>query len=166
VIARPLARNSDNDWKVAEENLGVTLPSDYKGFIDHYGPGSIDGFIFILSPFSTNSHLNLLNKMQVLEKSARISRQSFGKNLMPPLFPDKNGFIPFGYTENGDGLYWKVDGSPESWKVNVFESRTIIRQEFGMTMTVFLKGLIENGIYVNAFPDDGIFQTMNYYPSE
>lgn len=45
------------------KNLGMILPLDYKKFINKYGTGSINDFIWILNPFSENENLNLIKKV-------------------------------------------------------------------------------------------------------
>ena len=159
-------RSKDVNWSWVEEKIGTALPADYKNFVDYYGPGSVDEFIFILSPVSSNKYLNIFHMLETLEKSKSVSISAFKKNLMPPLYPEGSGYIPFGYTENGDFLYWKAVGLPDSWNIAVFESRSLVKEEFKICMTEFLRSLIAKELTVEAFPEDALYDKSEFFPSE
>jgi hypothetical protein len=38
-------------WPTIEATLGLTLPSDYKAYINTFGPGFIREFVYVLNPF-------------------------------------------------------------------------------------------------------------------
>ncbi|MEU9416050.1 SMI1/KNR4 family protein [Streptomyces sp. NPDC048272] len=37
-------------WEDSEQHLGVTLPADYKNFMDVYGPGTLGGYLHLDRP--------------------------------------------------------------------------------------------------------------------
>lgn len=59
-----------------EKNLGMILPLDYKKFINKYGTGSINDFIWILNPFSENENLNLIKKGHVIREAYAYSKNN------------------------------------------------------------------------------------------
>ena len=46
------------DWGQVVAQLGLALPVDYMQFVDAFGSGSLNDFIHVLNPFSTNKNLN------------------------------------------------------------------------------------------------------------
>ncbi len=40
------------------------------------------------------------------------------------VYPDSNGILPLGYTDNGDEIFWKTAEETANWTVVVYESRS------------------------------------------
>ena len=70
------------EWNKFEEELGIILPDDYKKFITTYGTGSINNFIWFLTPFSEDENINYLKKMNIILQSYNISKNNFPKDLI------------------------------------------------------------------------------------
>ncbi|MFB4392841.1 MULTISPECIES: hypothetical protein [unclassified Pseudomonas] len=45
-------------WGEAEKETGAQFPKDFKAFVEVYGGGLIDGFVWVLNPFSNNSNIS------------------------------------------------------------------------------------------------------------
>src|SRR3954469_21392978 len=53
LVPPPVEPNSaTGDWTRIEQDLGFTLPADYKHFITHYGSGRLCTLFEICSPFA------------------------------------------------------------------------------------------------------------------
>ncbi len=139
-------------WIAVEKKL-TKLPDDYRAFIQRYGTGCIDSFIWIFSPASENLNLNLEQQARKQEETIKAINES-GVEPFIPLFPHSLGVLPFGITDNGDVLFWVNKGKPNSWTVAVLEARRSPMLEFDMNMTCFLAELCEGSITCEAFPDD------------
>ena len=50
------------DWEKVEDSYEIKFPNDYKSFIEYYGEGGINEFLWILSPFSEYENLNTIFK--------------------------------------------------------------------------------------------------------
>src|SRR5262249_20868698 len=96
---------SPHDWNAIERTL-VELPADYKSFMDSYGSGTIDEFITIFNPIASNKNLNLLHQCNVQLGVLRELEASGSEHIPYRLFPEREGILPFGATDNGDILYW------------------------------------------------------------
>jgi hypothetical protein len=48
------------DWAAFEESIGLRLPSDYKGYIDSYGTGCVNGLFWVRHPTTARSGLSLV----------------------------------------------------------------------------------------------------------
>lgn len=58
----PSSQEPRFEWEAVEEVLGP-LPRDYKELVETYGPGSFDGFLWVLQP-SANEHLDLVQRQR------------------------------------------------------------------------------------------------------
>jgi hypothetical protein len=146
-------RPSEAEWAECEAEL-TKLPPDYKSFLEDYGTGCIDGFIWIFNPSSQNPNLNLLVqvKRQLSALDELIKQKTEDK--IYPLYPEKSGLLPFGITDNGDVLFWKTIGTPENWSVVVGNSRSPEYQEFQSSMTGFIGSVLNGATKVATFPED------------
>lgn len=149
----PVENGYVGGWEQAESELGVPLPQDYKTFIDAYGSGQIDEFIWIFNPFSKNENLQLIRQLTI--QSAVLSELvALGENVPYSVFPATGGVIPFGITDNGDLLFWKTSEAPSEWTVAVNDSRSPEWQEFRGSMTEFLASLLHGKVRCKFFPED------------
>lgn len=149
-----------NSWEEVEKKLGITFPEDYKIFIDSYGEGGINEFLWILSPFSKNEYLNSIEKFKVM-KDAYINMQSeFPEQFSFDFYNGKTGLFPWGITDNGDELFWNYKG--DILELVVYESRYASNMSYIMSMEEFLCKLLRKEIICPIFPDDFILE-KNYY---
>jgi hypothetical protein len=141
-----------DDWVTIEAQLGLTLPDDYKAFIQIYGSGQIEKFLWVFNPFSSNDNLNLTHQV-VLQLKVYSEIGSF-ESLPYKLFPERSGLLPFGITDNGDVLFWQTSGSPNDWRVIVSEARAPKWEAFDLSMTKFLFEILSRKLVCEIFPDD------------
>lgn len=146
--------NTGNGWSELEDALGVSLPQDYKDFINIYGTGGIDQFIWILTPFDLDENVNFLARAEVMREAYLESKQQFPEYYKHCIFPEAGGILPWGYTDNGDELYWKTNEDARMWSIIVYESRSWEYHEYPMSMTEFLFGIVSRNLVCDAFPED------------
>ncbi|WP_328864058.1 hypothetical protein [Streptomyces virginiae] len=91
-------------WEAAEEHLDIRLPADYKAFLDLYGPGAFDGFLWMDRPVDGTAH-----------ELERLWPRSGGKcdlhltdpGRYPfPFHPRPGGLIEWGGEEDGTVYYF------------------------------------------------------------
>jgi hypothetical protein len=140
------------DWTAVERDLGIGLPGDYKRYIDTYGAGAIDGFLWILHPMTRNRHVNLGEQ--------RLSRLDALRNFLVGVDPrvratnpNPDELMPWGFTENGDVCFWHICGNAETWTVVLQESRCAQWESFDGGMVVFLEALLHRGYRSRIFPE-------------
>ncbi|MFE8017744.1 SMI1/KNR4 family protein [Streptomyces antibioticus] len=113
----PWGRAGSRLWVASEAYLGVGLPSDYKAFLDLYGPGSIDGYLSLSRPLEADA--SELERLWSLEnwRRARLS----APDLYPyPFHPDPGGLISWGSDEHGGEYYFLAAGpDPDEWRIVV-----------------------------------------------
>jgi hypothetical protein len=145
-------RPTKDHW-VEIESLGGTLPSDYHQFVEVYGSGCIDEFIWIFNPVANNKNINFSCQA---EKQLDALREvnAFGLEASMILFPEPSGLLPIGITDNGDVIVWQTKETPEDWIVGVLPSRNSPVLLFERNLTGFISGLLERAIVCQVFPHD------------
>lgn len=141
-------------WQAIEATLGFKLPEGYKAFISTYGTGAVDGFLWVLNPFSENRQLNLIGQATRRLEALRQFAKDTGIKAPYALHPDADGIFPWAVTDNGDVLYWLCRGAPSDWFIVVCDSRSSRWREFRVSTAEFLTSLITREIVVDVFPDD------------
>lgn len=145
---------SSESWRAIQDSLGLELPKDYRDFIDAYGTGRIDDFIWVLSPFAKNQYLNLCSQSKIILDAQKQFHSESGVKSAFTYFPDTNGLFPWGGTDNGDVLFWHCVGDPSRWNVVVRDSRSSRWRSFDLNMTAFLYAVVTKELIVDVFPDD------------
>ncbi|MDP9481956.1 MAG: SMI1/KNR4 family protein, partial [Chloroflexota bacterium] len=110
-------------WPEIERELGLRLPADYQAFVEVYGSGSVGAFLNVLTPFSDNPNLRLADaaasQLEVYRQIREFERLQFA------LHPEPGGLFPWGFTDNGDVMFWIMDSpaDPSHWSIAVSEVR-------------------------------------------
>lgn len=140
-------------WGAVETRMQTLLPQDYKLFVQKFGSGRIDNFLWILNPFSINPYLNL-EQFLLTQTCTLAELGAYGEDVPYRCFPDLAGILPFAITDNGDVLYWITAGLPNDWAVLVNEARGPEWQQFKMPFSEFLAKVLSKEIVCGVFPDE------------
>ena len=102
------------DWDAVHARLGLVLPSDYREFIDAYGPGTF-GEVRILAPGGTGEwDLFVL----LAQRHAQVHGAERDSRLDVPCYPEAGGVVSWGVTGDGRTLAWApADPHPDRWVV-------------------------------------------------
>jgi hypothetical protein len=139
-------------WATVENAIGAVLPIDYKKFIEKYGSGRINGFVWIFNPFSERQSINLVSQISVQLNALKTLVQDFGEQCPYQLFPQNGGLLPLGITDNGDVIHWLTKGGPTDWKIVVNEARGPRYEEFDVDLTSFLSKILTRGSQCSLLP--------------
>ena len=148
------------DWEKVEDSYEIKFPNDYKSFIEYYGEGGINEFLWILSPFSEYENLNTIFKFNEMREAYEIMKIDFPKMCEFEFWRNGKGIFPWGITDNGDELFWNY--KDDSVEIVIFSSRYSEKQIFSCSMSEFLVDLLEKKKEYSIFPNDFIRQE-NYY---
>jgi len=146
---------NSGDWASVEEDLGVSLPVDYKWFIETYGTGWIcHDFLFVLNPFTKDDSINLQVCVErILQPYRMIEGQPVNEHNPHPVYPDPGGILPWGFSSHGHEMLWLTRGAPDSWSVVFHDADRLESRLYKNTcMTQFLVTLL------SGIMDDGEFQ--------
>ena len=139
-------------WASVESDIGTALPADYKAFIEKYGSGRINAFVWIFNPLSNRPGINLVSQMSVQLNALKTLAQDFGEQCPYALFPENGGLLPLGVTDNGDVIHWLTKGEPADWRIVVNEGRGQRYEEFDSNLTSFLRRILTRDTRCSLLP--------------
>jgi hypothetical protein len=150
---KPIAAGTQEQFEVVERQLGFVLPADYKNVIAMYGDGSWFDFLYLLNPFSSNSHLNLIEQAPRDDRSGRntLSAERYIRDEAPAeyphsIWPDPAGIFPWAITDNGGRFFWIVEGPPEFWTTVYYASRDPDFEELRLSSSEIIYGIISGDL--------------------
>ncbi|MFE5003836.1 SMI1/KNR4 family protein [Streptomyces sp. NPDC057684] len=157
------------DWSGIESELQVQLPTDYKEFIEQVGGGKVDGYLYILAPSSPNQHYDLAKS--AAERDEAYEDIFDFEDKPAQLEPEGSRIIPWGTTDNGEWLFWRIlpGQDPAEFAVLVNEARgerwEFHELGFAAYLAAILDGGIQSDILSSAFPTDPhTFRTFTHTP--
>jgi len=149
---------NNHEWEEYQKKYNCEFPSEYKKFINAYGTGCISDFLWILTPFESNEEINIFHRAEIMYASYNYMKDLFPGEYNYSIYPEEGGLLPWGYTDNGDELYFKLTNET----VVVFGARYSDFYEYDMGMVEFLYKLFMKKIKCNAFPVSFIDGVLKY----
>lgn len=138
-------------WGEAEKEIGVQFPKDFKEFVEVYGGGLVDGFVWVLNPFSSNSNISF-EKSKYFIEAYGVMRQEFPLDYVRPTYPEEYSFLPWAVTDNGETFVWVVEGAADSWKVAIHSSDQGEEEIYNWGCVEFLLKLLDGKISSKILP--------------
>ncbi|MFG2313653.1 SMI1/KNR4 family protein [Streptomyces tendae] len=137
------------DWPRVEQDLGVSLPDDYKWLVERYGPGSFDGFLHVFQPAVPVATVRLVDRA---ERAAEILDQlrEGGETLPYPT----DELLAVGATDNGDTIYWvtRPEDAPNSWTITANGARNTKWPHFDGGLVEFLAAVMSGAYKMDVLP--------------
>jgi hypothetical protein len=130
-----------DEWRSTEEKLGLMLPGDYRDFIFTYGTGLFARFFRVYNPFATGP-MALFSSVQETCEWRRQTKKDFPDRVPYPIYPERQGILPWGNDENGHDYYWFTKGAPDDWTVLSDNVRGSGFAEHECSMTEYLLGVL------------------------
>ncbi|MFC8439375.1 hypothetical protein [Streptomyces sp. BJ20] len=143
------------DWERAEAAVGTRLPADYKQYVYWFGPGDFDEYLIVCVPGVENSNTELAARLAREHHGARLLKQIDSKaSPRIPLFPEQGGWLPWGFTTGGDGLYWVTSGDdPDHWTIAGRPGRGSDLAYFDGSFTEFLHAFVWDTVGMPFTPE-------------
>jgi hypothetical protein len=154
------------DWNDVHDELGIELPDDYRAFIEHFGFVRLDDFLMIYSPFAPRGPGNLIDQYSIDLDAYRAIRTGHEADMPLEPLPLAGGLLPLGRTDNGDQLFWRTAFEPNAWPTVVIADGDRHHQQFDLSITALLAGLIANDVTVAAFPEKFPRSSPTFIPVE
>ena len=140
--------------------FNIRFPIDYKLFINNYGEGGINEFLWILSLFSKYENLNTVKKFYEMKEAYEIMKKELPEICEFEFWDDGKGIFPWGVTDNGDELFWNY--TENSVDIVIFSSWYADKQIYSCGIVEFLIKKKKKWKKCSIFPDDFI-REENYY---
>ena len=153
--SQPVDAPRSADWAAFESRLGLRLPDDYKRYLERYGSGVVDRFLWVLNPFSTNPNIRFPDASEQQLSILRWIREQGTEALPYPVYPEPGGVLLWAESANGDCFYWITsNGSPDEWPVTVNEARAPKWRDHPGPMTALLGDLLDGTVRIDFFPSN------------
>jgi SMI1-KNR4 cell-wall len=150
----PIETGNPDNWPSIEEALGMSLPGDYKEYINIFGTGVIGYLIRVLNPFSSRPLFDLSFQVKEITSTRKWYKTKFGDEWCPyPLYPEPEGLLPWANTIDGDSLFWYTHGKPEAWPIVVAEVKSKDFEVFDLPTTSFLRQVVTGGLTSNILAE-------------
>lgn len=137
------------DWEATETRLGHRLPSDYKRFVDSYGPVKISDYLYVLAPTIEDYPNDLFERgAESLKTITDVTPAN-----PPPIDLDENRdrFQAWGVNDDAAVFLWhKVDQNPDKWTTVVVTSDLNDWDLYDFGMTDYLYQLVSGRIEPNS----------------
>ncbi|WP_340618729.1 SMI1/KNR4 family protein [Xenorhabdus entomophaga] len=148
----PHENGQDENWPLIDGQH--SFPKDYIDFITRYGTGRIADFITIFNPFSEDDDLNFFRQKEWIIEDFQSLVDSDPDYYPFILYPDTNGLLPIGVTDNGDYIFWIVSSdNSDLWNVAVIAARAPEVEYRKENFSNFLEGVLSKTIKCASFPD-------------
>ncbi|WP_406120344.1 SMI1/KNR4 family protein [Streptomyces canus] len=155
-LITPPSEPRTTDWDAVQEQLGVTLPTDYKDLIHAYGGSNWDDYLYLLEPGCPNDNYDLI-EWEDQQTEALEGLWEFEKK--PDELADASSrVIPWAHHRQRRMplLAREAGPDPEQWTVMVNEARGDRWEHYPMTCTesllAALEGDVQSDILSSRFP--------------
>ena len=152
----PVGAGTPDGWREVEFLLGITLPQDYKQFINTYGTVAFYNFFAPVSPFDNGIKVipdnNLIQWVSEGIETYKMVQEGFPEECHYPTFPEPGGLLPFAGDEHGGTHFWLTSGEPDEWIIVLGRSDFVDFEEHQTSLTGFLVGWLSGEIVPRLFP--------------
>ena len=152
-----MRQGGEYDWSIVENTL-IKFPDDYKSIVEVYGSGSIGGFLWFLTPFTTKEHLDIcIRSGEILSAYLELKEEfqsDFPGDFPYKAYPHIPGLFPFIVNAHGNILYWLIDPNKSIWTIVVSGDRCSGNfTEFNESTISLIINVIDNNDYCEVFSD-------------
>ncbi|MFJ6723778.1 SMI1/KNR4 family protein [Streptomyces sp. NPDC091281] len=136
------------DWSEIAGEMGCEIPEDYRQFIDVYGGGQLDGYLWVLEPRCAKSPYDLIRLTEECDEAFALLWEDGEAPPQDLLRAPGSRVIPWATTDNGEFLYWLAapGAHPARWPVLVNEARGAWWERFDVGCADLLVGLLSGEI--------------------
>lgn len=150
LLTPPAPAPGHKDWKAVFAKLGTALPGDYTGWIDRYGGGQFDGYLWLLEPHCANQHYDLIHADEDQAEAFEMlwDDEEVDADRPAQLSEPGSRLVPWAYTDNGECLFWlaRQGQTPDEWTVMVTEEGREEWEHFPMGCLEFLVAALEGSV--------------------
>ncbi|EKY3200908.1 SMI1/KNR4 family protein [Cronobacter turicensis] len=133
----------------------INFPSDYVDFINTYGSGRIAEFIVIFNPFSKDENLSFFDQYNYILEDLNYLIEADKDYYKYKLYPEDNGLIPVGVTDNGDYIFWVVTSkeNSEQWGTAIIPARSPDVEYFECNLVTLIEQILDRSLKARSLPD-------------
>lgn len=156
-----LGAGSPQQWEDLEQKFDLKFPNDFKEFVAAYGAGRFVDFFGVANPFYTSDgDISFQEFVHLRTRDMAAAKDSYPETAISlPVYPQKGGLFPWGYTDNGETICWLTQGNASAWPIVSLEVGYLKNYEkFELTMVEFIQKWLTKEILVTTLTPP------NFYP--
>ncbi|MGW1991958.1 Lsr2 family DNA-binding protein [Embleya sp. NPDC001921] len=155
------------DWSLAEGELGLSLPRDYKELVAVYGPGEFCDFLTLYRPGALSEWVDLTGPMPARLRAQLDEGRTVDARRSGALPCATEDLLAAGVTGNGHHLFWdtRPRDDPDRWRVAVTERLSAPWFTYRGSVTAFLVDVLGGTLRVPLFPRDLLDNGPAFTPS-
>jgi uncharacterized protein (TIGR02996 family) len=146
------------DWAEAEAALGMSLPPDYKAFLDTYGLGEFNGFLKVGHPFTSTDLRGFWDSQNAFYEFVRGYTE-----VRYPIYPAPGGLLAFCHFGDLAMLAWLTAGEPHHWPLVYAGLYGVIKIEGQSVIGLLLELASGGSTYLGEMGLEIIFKSFWYF---
>lgn len=157
--------DTTGDWAIAEQEFGITLPSDYKQFIETYGSGEFQPGLVIANLLTASGREMIRGDLvRYAEMQAALDHEYI-------LHPESPGLFPWGSDVHGHLYCWWTEGEPDEWGIvqlyhgHEDDPLAIVLEPFTSFLVRFMSNAYSHMLGGNAFKRESLRFTRSSQPA-
>lgn len=154
----PLEAGPESDWEAVQTDLGIRLPNDLLDFCLVYGSGTfVELGMTVFNPFS----ISYRHRLDATASRVQSLKDAEGDAEVPfDVFPQLPGLFPWGYDDQGAGLFWLAEGDPDDWVILVRGHESTEYHHYEMPLTTFLAEVMQGEIWLTEIWSDELLEDL------
>lgn len=153
----PREVSPDRVWEEIQEDLGITLPKEFRQLANTYGSGRFCRTFMIFNPFAPTYSECISFECDLLRQLI----ENEGEDYVPyEVFPQSPGLFPWGSDDNGHTMLWLTNGPADDWPI-VLRSRDNEYERHDLSMTSFLARVLKQELSCILWPPNTFCDPRN-----
>jgi hypothetical protein len=165
----PKGGGTSDQWIRLEGTLGLKFPEDFKECVATYGAGAFNNFFGVATPFySGPTYTPYEDWVSIRLEGLELAKSSNPEEaVLLPVYPQKGGLFPWGYTDNGGTMCWLTERKGSRWPIICLdEACSKDYDRFDISVFEFIEKWLTNQIVVPSLtpPDFFPIQKPSFRP--
>lgn len=155
-----IGAGNTEQWNQLEAAWGLQFPADFKELISKYGAGRFANYFGVVNPFySAQGDITFEEFVRLRTRDMVAAKASYPETAVSlPVYPEKNGLFPWGYTDNGETMCWLTCGNNYEWPIICLEVGYLNTYDrFELSVVEFIEGWLSEKIEVPTLTPPDLF---------
>jgi hypothetical protein len=150
--------DAESAWRVAEAELGLRVPTDFKQLTSRFPSGMFSAFFELFSPVPLPN-----GRSPFVVEFTEMLRLMSGWDVPYPVYPAEGGLVPWGRTVEGHTLCWlPTTADPDGWQVVLLSDDFAETEVYQGTATAFLLDAL-TGRFTHEFFEEALAGEPVYF---
>jgi hypothetical protein len=133
------------NWTGVEQAIGLSLPTDYRAFVEIFPIGQFQTFLTVLQPNPPDPPERFAQRVTQLTEQVR-SQAIYLESFPHDFYPVPGGLLPWGWVGRDWLLCWRTVGEdPDRWPTVIATTHLDIHHVFAGTMTAAVLDIVAGG---------------------